>query len=743
MAETNESSPSGALQTQLPTAETLPSESNNSRSNSISVTGHNENQNYENPQQDAERIYQQQQQQLQQQQLSQDMMNQQNLLEQQQLAQQQHAQQQQIQAQHEQAQYQQAQQQAQVEQQMAAQQQHVQQQAQHQAQQQAHSQANANQLQQIPTSMMAEVQVMDQAQLEAQLQTNMQNVDPSMITGLSAETLQQMSQDDLNNYYYSQQYAAYLQQYGHYYGIGGADGNGDGINGGDAHAMQEPTITQYSQRTSSGGYAKPPYSYISLITMAIQQNPNKMMTLSEIYQWIMDLFPFYRNNQRKYLGLNIFCTKNMKYLCQKNYQYLFSSQTLERWQNSIRHSLSFNDCFLKVPRSADKPGKGSYWTLHPHAGNMFENHGCYLRRQKRFKCPDSVDPATGALIYTNRKRGPASDLRGDTTGRGRYDRKKSKHKNGQVASGSGDALAGGSAAASAPQHVQPVQAIQGNGQMPLNSDHNIHPATATNNGHPMVKQEIATEEDLKKMQEQHQAAEMAAAQNQQNLSGLTPEEQQAILVSQQQITPDQYLTTEQLQQYQQIQFQQAQAAQEQANLVLQQQQEQIKAQGQAQGLDEATIQAQVEAITAQAHAQQQQAQVAHQQVLQVQAQSQAEIQAQAQVQNQQSHQLPTQIIDQSQYSNQAQYIAQEPSAHNPDVLKAIQQQQHLQTIQELGLTQEQMSQLTNEQHQQLILQQQQQQQVYQQQALQQEYVSQYYGQPGIVQEVNGTDTYWF
>jgi len=31
-------------------------------------------------------------------------------------------------------------------------------------------------------------------------------------------------------------------------------------------------------------------------------------------------------------------------------------------------------------------GKGSYWTLHPDSGNMFEN-GCYLRRQKRFKCP--------------------------------------------------------------------------------------------------------------------------------------------------------------------------------------------------------------------------------------------------------------------------------------------------------------------------------------------------------------------
>ncbi|CAL8312359.1 unnamed protein product [Lota lota] len=110
-------------------------------------------------------------------------------------------------------------------------------------------------------------------------------------------------------------------------------------------------------------HAKPPYSYISLITMALQQSGSKMLTLNEIYQWIMDLFPFYRQNQ-------------------------------QRWQNSIRHSLSFNDCFIKVPRSSDKPGKGSFWALHPDSGNMFEN-GCYLRRQKRFKCEIKVSKEPG------------------------------------------------------------------------------------------------------------------------------------------------------------------------------------------------------------------------------------------------------------------------------------------------------------------------------------------------------------
>ena len=116
-----------------------------------------------------------------------------------------------------------------------------------------------------------------------------------------------------------------------------------------------PSVVDRAYCRRNYTHAKPPYSYISLITFAIQNSPRRMCTLSEIYQLIMDLFPYYRQNQ-------------------------------QRWQNSIRHSLSFNDCFVKVPRSAERPGKGSYWTLHPDSGDMFEN-GCYLRRQKRFRCP--------------------------------------------------------------------------------------------------------------------------------------------------------------------------------------------------------------------------------------------------------------------------------------------------------------------------------------------------------------------
>ncbi|CAM9132799.1 unnamed protein product [Lampetra planeri] len=101
-------------------------------------------------------------------------------------------------------------------------------------------------------------------------------------------------------------------------------------------------------------HTKPPFSYISLISMALQQSASRMLRLSDIYRWIMDHFPFYRQNR-------------------------------QRWQNSVRHSLSFNDCFQKVPRAAGAPGKGSFWALHPDSGDMFEN-GCYLRRQRRFRC---------------------------------------------------------------------------------------------------------------------------------------------------------------------------------------------------------------------------------------------------------------------------------------------------------------------------------------------------------------------
>uniref|UniRef100_A0A8C4QL09 Forkhead box C1 n=1 Tax=Eptatretus burgeri TaxID=7764 RepID=A0A8C4QL09_EPTBU len=101
----------------------------------------------------------------------------------------------------------------------------------------------------------------------------------------------------------------------------------------------------YAHHAAAKDMVKPPYSYIALITMAIQN-------------FIMERFPFYRENK-------------------------------QGWQNSIRHNLSLNECFVKVPRDDKKPGKGSYWTLDPDSYNMFEN-GSFLRRRRRFKKKDAL-----------------------------------------------------------------------------------------------------------------------------------------------------------------------------------------------------------------------------------------------------------------------------------------------------------------------------------------------------------------
>ncbi|KAJ2162303.1 hypothetical protein GGF46_000794 [Coemansia sp. RSA 552] len=77
---------------------------------------------------------------------------------------------------------------------------------------------------------------------------------------------------------------------------------------------------------------KPTYPYATLITYAILQHPRKQMTLNDIYTWLMDHYPYFKT-----AGTG--------------------------WKNSIRHNLSLNKMFVRIPRPINEPGKGAYWTV--------------------------------------------------------------------------------------------------------------------------------------------------------------------------------------------------------------------------------------------------------------------------------------------------------------------------------------------------------------------------------------------
>ena len=119
----------------------------------------------------------------------------------------------------------------------------------------------------------------------------------------------------------------------------------------------ESSIKTSTSTSTTNDYSdpstKPPFSYVALISMAINSSPEKRLQLRDIYDYVSNNYPYFKKDAKG-------------------------------WQNSIRHNLSLNECFTKIPRdsSSTNEKKGNYWAVHPAYHDMFED-GNYKRRKKK------------------------------------------------------------------------------------------------------------------------------------------------------------------------------------------------------------------------------------------------------------------------------------------------------------------------------------------------------------------------
>uniref|UniRef100_A0A672I6C0 Forkhead box O6 b n=1 Tax=Salarias fasciatus TaxID=181472 RepID=A0A672I6C0_SALFA len=139
-------------------------------------------------------------------------------------------------------------------------------------------------------------------------------------------------------------------------------------------------------------------SYADLITRAIESAPEKRLTLSQIYDWMVRFVPYFKDKG--------------------------DSNSSAGWKNSIRHNLSLHSRFIRVQNEGT--GKSSWWMLNPEGGKM----GKGPRRRAA-----SVDNGTRYLKT-----------------KGRISRKRA----GAIGLGRGQGQGGGPAMQGSPEHGSPA-----------------------------------------------------------------------------------------------------------------------------------------------------------------------------------------------------------------------------------------------------------------------------------------------
>lgn len=97
---------------------------------------------------------------------------------------------------------------------------------------------------------------------------------------------------------------------------------------------------QTPRKTSSRRNAWGNLSYADLITKAIESTPDKRLTLSQIYDWMVRSVPYFKDKG--------------------------DSNSSAGWKNSIRHNLSLHSRFIRVQNEGT--GKSSWWMINPEGG---------------------------------------------------------------------------------------------------------------------------------------------------------------------------------------------------------------------------------------------------------------------------------------------------------------------------------------------------------------------------------------
>uniref|UniRef100_A0A674ELQ2 Forkhead box O6 b n=1 Tax=Salmo trutta TaxID=8032 RepID=A0A674ELQ2_SALTR len=100
-------------------------------------------------------------------------------------------------------------------------------------------------------------------------------------------------------------------------------------------------------------------SYADLITRAIESVPEKRLTLSQVYDWMVRFVPYFKDKG--------------------------DSNSSAGWKNSIRHNLSLHTRFIRVQNEGT--GKSSWWMLNPEGGKMGKGP---RRRAATIDCPNGT-----------------------------------------------------------------------------------------------------------------------------------------------------------------------------------------------------------------------------------------------------------------------------------------------------------------------------------------------------------------